>query len=178
MSTIETRPFWPYSYFLWTVVHRNTGICVLFLQLTSVGAPAKQYVRPFLEFFPFSAIVADVSSQFSTPTAIKHDRFGRALNRNTFWPSNPFSAMVADVSSQFPTSQLYNMIVLAVRLIGTLFRRQIVPSMHAKMVRRTHWALRWIISNFKNSYQPENAKTKNWCHRHLNIVSNSINIRS
>ena len=104
--------------------------------------------------------------------------FGRALNRNTFWPSNPFSAMVADVSSQFPTSQLYNMIVLAVRLIGTLFRRQIVPSMHAKMVRRTHWALRWIISNFKNSYQPENAKTKNWCHRHLNIVSNSINIRS
>ena len=41
-------------------------ICVLFLQLTSFGAPATQYVLPFFYISPFSTIVASVPSQFST----------------------------------------------------------------------------------------------------------------
>ena len=48
---------------------------------------------------------------------------------------SPFSTIIADVSSQFSTSQLCNMIVLAARLIGSLFGRQIVLSMHKKMVK-------------------------------------------
>ena len=47
---------------------------------------------------------------------------------------SPFSTIVADVSSQFSTSQRCNMIVLAARLMGTLFGLQIVLSMHKKMV--------------------------------------------
>ena len=69
---------------------------ILFLKLTSFGASAGQYIRPFLWISPLSTIVADVSSQFST-------------------------------------SQLCNMMVLAARLMDTLFGRQIVLSMHQKM---------------------------------------------
>ena len=46
------------------------------------------------------------------------------------------STIVADVSSQFSTSQLCNMIVLAARLMAVLFGRQIVLSMHKKLVKK------------------------------------------
>ena len=45
--------------------------------------------------------------------------------------------MVADMSSQFATTQLCNMLVLAARLMGTLFGRQIVLSMLKKMFEET-----------------------------------------
>ena len=75
-----------------------SGICVLILKLTSLGALATQYVRPFLLISPLSTILADVSSQFST----------------------------------LPQC---NMIVLAARLIETLFGRQIALLMRKKMVK-------------------------------------------
>ena len=59
------------------------------------------------------------------------------------------------------TSQPCNMIVLAARLMGTLFGRQIVLSMHQKnWPRRTRQALKSIISNYEYSYQPKRSKTK------------------
>ena len=66
MATIEMHPFWPYSYILWKeVCVRILGICVLFLLLTSFGAPATQYICPFLWISPLSSIVAYASSQVS-----------------------------------------------------------------------------------------------------------------
>ena len=103
-------------------------MCII-LVANIYGASATQYVRPFLQISPFSSVVADVSSQFSS-------------------------------------SQLCNMIVLAARLIGTLFGHQIVFSMRKKWSRRTRQALRSITSNSKQSYQPQNAK-KISCHRYL-----------
>ena len=61
------------------------------------------------------------------------------------------------------------MIVLAARLTETLFGQQIVISMHKKWSRSIHLALRSIISNFKYSYCPENAKKKKLSfRRHFN----------
>ena len=71
------------------------GLCVLFLERTSFGAPATHYVLPLYYISPFSTIIAYASSQFST-------------------------------------SQLYNMI-LAARLVATLFGRQIVLPMDKKI---------------------------------------------
>ena len=45
---------------------------------------------------------------------------------------SPFSTIIAYASSQFSTSQLYNMI-LAARLVATLFGRQIVLPMDKKI---------------------------------------------
>ena len=45
---------------------------------------------------------------------------------------SPFSTIIAYASSQFSTSQLYKMI-LAARLVATLFGRQIVLPMHKKI---------------------------------------------
>ena len=45
---------------------------------------------------------------------------------------SPFSTIIAYASSQFSTSQLYNMI-LAARLVATLFGRQIVLPMDQKI---------------------------------------------
>ena len=45
---------------------------------------------------------------------------------------SPFSTIIAYASSQFSTSQL-NMIVLATRLMATLFGRQIVLSIQKKI---------------------------------------------
>ena len=52
-----------------------------------------------------------------------------------FFQISPFFNIVAVVSSQFSTSQLYNVIVLAARLMRTLFGRQIVISKRKKMVK-------------------------------------------
>ena len=59
-------------------------------------------------------------------------------NCQTFFYISPTSGstIVADVSSQFSTSQLCNMIVFAARLMAILFRRQIVLSMHKKLVKK------------------------------------------
>ena len=60
---------------------------------------------------------------------------GHALRSSFFlnFLSPPY--IVAGVSSQFSMLQLCNMIVLAARLMGTLFGPQIVLSMHKKMVK-------------------------------------------
>ena len=62
------------------------------------------------------------------------------------------------------------MIVLAVRRRGTLLAAKSYFQCTKKWSRRTRGALRSIISNFKNSYQPENAK-KNSSYRHFELLS-------
>ena len=97
MSTFETRPFGHTATSFRKQCIEIPGICALFLQLRPFDAPVTQYVRSIFQIPPFSTIVADVSSQFST-------------------------------------SQRCKMIVQAARLTGTLLGRQIVLSMHKKMV--------------------------------------------
>ena len=64
------------------------------------------------------------------------------------------------VSSQFSTLPQCNMIVLAARLMGTLFSRQIVVSMHKKMVEE-----KLLISNFYKAMNQE----MHWHFKRLNI---------
>ena len=98
MSTIETRPFGPYSYILWNIVYGNTLYMYIILVANIIwrSGHAIRYSSFFLNFLSPPCIVAGVSSQFSM-------------------------------------SQLCNMIVLAARLMGTLFGPQIVLSMHKKI---------------------------------------------
>ena len=98
MSTIETRPFGPYSYILWNVLYGNTRHMYIILVANIIwrSGHAIRYSSFFLNFL-----------------------------------SPPY--IVAGVSSQFSMSQLCNMIVLAARLMGTLFGPQIVLSMHKKI---------------------------------------------
>ena len=100
MSTIETRPFGPYSYILWNIVYGNT-------------------------LYMYIILVANIIW-----------RFGHEIRYSSFFLNflSP-PCIVAGVSSQFSMSQLCNMIVLAARLMGTLFGPQIVLSMHKKMVK-------------------------------------------
>ena len=86
MSTIETRPFGPYSYILWNVLYGNTRHMYIILVANIIwrSGHAIRYSSFFLNFL-----------------------------------SPPY--IVAGVSSQFSMSQLCNMIVLAARLMGTLF---------------------------------------------------------
>ena len=55
------------------------GIWVLFFRLTSFGTPATQYVRPCFYISPFSTVVADVSSQFSTSQLCNMNIFAARL---------------------------------------------------------------------------------------------------
>ena len=86
MSTIETRPFGPYSYILWNIVYGNT-------------------------LYMYIILVANIIW-----------RFGHEIRYSSFFLNflSP-PCIVAGVSSQFSMSQLCNMIVLAARLMGTLF---------------------------------------------------------
>ena len=79
------------------------------------------FTQQIFQIPPFPTTVADVSSQFFYFKAMKHDRFGRALD--------------GDTKSYFKCTKEWS--------------------------RRTRQALRSIRSNFKYSYQPENA-TKNF----------------
>ena len=65
MTTIETRPFWPYSYILWKVMYRNTRYMCTILVANIIwrsGNAIRSVV--FLWISPVSIVVADVSSQF------------------------------------------------------------------------------------------------------------------
>ena len=73
--------------------------------------------------------------------------------------------MIADVlHSFFFASQLCNVIVLAVPLMGTLFGRQIVlQCTKKKWSERNRKALRSVITYFKYSYQPCRKCKKVFC---------------
>ena len=66
MSTIETRPFGPYSYILWNVVYGNTRYMYIIL-VANIIWPSGHALRSsfFLNFLSPPYIVAGVSSQFS-----------------------------------------------------------------------------------------------------------------
>ena len=100
MSTIETRPFLPYSYIFWRVVYRNIMFMCIILVANIIWRSGHAIRSSFLVDFSFLHHNCEVSSQFST--------------------------------SQLNDLQHSYMIILAVRLMGTPFGRQIVLSIHKK----------------------------------------------
>ena len=80
ITTIETHPFWPYSYILWKAVYRNTWYMCIILVANIIGALATQYIRPFIWISPLSIRVADVSSQF-----LRHSYIIRSFWLRAFW---------------------------------------------------------------------------------------------
>ena len=66
MSTIETRPFWPYSYILWKEVYRNIWYMCITLVANIIWRSSHAIRSSFLLDFFFSTIVADLFSQFFT----------------------------------------------------------------------------------------------------------------
>ena len=70
MSTIEMRPFWPYSYILWKVVYRITQ-CMCIIPVAYIIWRSCHAIRSSSPLdFSFTTIVADMSSQFSAVTAV------------------------------------------------------------------------------------------------------------
>ena len=66
MTMAKTRPFWPYSYILWRVLHRNTRYMSIILVAHIIWRSGHAIRSSFpLDFSSLSTIVADVSSQFS-----------------------------------------------------------------------------------------------------------------
>ena len=118
MSTIETRPFWPYSYILWKVVHRSTW-CMYITHDANIIWRSGHTIRSsfLLDFF-----------------------FLHQSCRRVF-------------------TALCNMIVLAARFTRTLFGRQIVLSLHKKIVKENTIVIH-TMSNFKNSCQCKKCKHK------------------
>ena len=105
MPTIETCPFWLYSYILWKGLYRNVRyICII-------------------------------------------------LRANIIWRSGHA------IRSSFLLDFSFLHHICRRVLMGTLFGSQIVLAIPKKWSRRTCWALRSVISKFKYSYEPENAKT-------------------
>ena len=90
---IETRPFWPYSYILWKVVHRNTR----YMSIILVAHIIWHFGNAILSSFPldFSSLHYSCRCVFTVfyVTAMEYDRFDHALYGDTFWPPNrTFSA--------------------------------------------------------------------------------------
>ena len=104
ISSISTtsRPLWSYGYTLWRVVYRNIRYMCINLVANITWGPG----HAIRSSFPL-----DFSSLHHT---------------------SPLSTILADVSSQFSTLPQCNMIVLATRLMETLFGRQIALSMRKK----------------------------------------------
>ena len=103
--SMTSRPLWSYGYTLWKVVYRNIRYMCINLVANITWGPG----HAIRSSFPL-----DFSSLHHT---------------------SPLSTILADVSSQFSTLPQCNMIVLAARLMGTLFSRQIALSMRKKMVK-------------------------------------------
>ena len=89
MSTIETRPFGPYSYILWNAVYGNTRHMYIILVANIIwrSGHAIRYSSFFLNFLSPPYIVAGVSSQFSMSQLCNMIVLA-ALNGDTFWPPN------------------------------------------------------------------------------------------
>ena len=85
MTTIETRPFWPYSYILWKEVYTNTRCKCIVLE-ANISERSSCTVRSS-SFLNFSFLHQSFFTAFND-TALKHDRFSRALNGDTFLPPN------------------------------------------------------------------------------------------
>ena len=107
ISSISTtsRPLWSYGYTLWKAVYKNIRYMCINLVANITWGPG----HAIRSSFPL-----DFSSLHHT---------------------SPLSTILADVSSQFSTLPQCNMIVLATRLMETLFGRQIALSMRKKMVK-------------------------------------------
>ena len=100
MSTIETRPFWPYSYILWKVVYRNIRYMCIILVANIIWRSGHVIPSSFLLDFSFL-----------------HHSYRRVF------------------ITVFYVTAMQHMIVLTARFMGTLIGRQIVVSMHKRMVK-------------------------------------------
>ena len=82
MTTIETHPFWPYSYILWKVVYRNTRyMCII--RVANIIWRSGHAIR---SSFPldFSSLHYSCRRVFTVFYVTAYNRFGRALFGDIF----------------------------------------------------------------------------------------------
>ena len=130
-----------YSTWIFATIQFNYICVYLFI---SSETQVRRIHNPFeLVFIPVSA--PEVSHCSGNRISVSSGKGLNLLTNNVFlllkydddpfFQISPFFTIIADVSSQFSTSQLCNVIVLAARLMRTLFGRQIVISKRKKIVK-------------------------------------------
>ena len=88
MATIETHPFWPYSYILWKGVCTNTWCMCIILVANIIWRSSHTIHSPFpLDFSSILYSCLRILTVFYV-TAMQCYLFGHALYGDTFWLLN------------------------------------------------------------------------------------------